>query len=78
MRYRVFKTYEQAVAAERQISQDIGYEKPGINAASGAVVSNALTVRWAIPQQIRDGRWVFESPDDDGVEAEADWFTVAD
>jgi hypothetical protein len=33
-----------------------------------------LTERWAIPQQIADGRWVFQSPDDEGVEPGADWW----
>lgn len=78
MRYRVFDSYEQAAAAERQISHDMGYAKPSVNAASGAVVPGALTVRWAVPQQIRDGRWVFESPDEDGVEPDSDWFSVPD
>lgn len=32
------------------------------------------TTAWAIPVQISDGRWVFPSPDDGGVEAETDWF----
>jgi len=32
------------------------------------------TTAWALPQQITDGRWVFVSPDDEGVDAEEDWF----
>ena len=32
------------------------------------------TERWAIPQQITDGRWVFPSPDNVGVEAEPGWW----
>lgn len=32
------------------------------------------TTSWAIPQQIVDGRWVFPSPADEGVEAEPDWW----
>lgn len=45
-----------------------------ILSATGEVVPDALTTRWAIPQQITDGRWVFPSPDDEGVEAGADWW----
>lgn len=32
------------------------------------------TTAWAVPMQINDGRWVFPSPDDGGVEAETDLF----
>jgi hypothetical protein len=28
--------------------------------------------------QISDGRWVFPSPDDEGVEAAPDWWPAAD
>jgi hypothetical protein len=37
-------------------------------------VPDALTVRWDIPKQINDGRWIVTSPDDEGVGAEDDWF----
>ena len=47
----------------------------GRNAASQAVEKEqGHTKAWAIPVQISDGRWVFPSPDDEGVEAETDWF----
>jgi hypothetical protein len=52
----------------------MGYSKPGVNARTGEVVPDALTTRWASPQQIADGRWVFASPDDTGIEAQADWW----
>ena len=74
MKYLIFDTEAEALAAEAQISAEIGYSKPGINAATGEVVPDVLTTRWAAPQQIADGRWVFESPNDDGVEAESDWW----
>jgi len=74
MKYRVFQTEAEAIAAEAAISAGMGYSAPGINAATGEVQPDVLTVRWAIPQQISDGRWVFVSPDDEGVEAEADWW----
>lgn len=32
------------------------------------------TTAWAVPRQINDGRWVFPSPDDTGVEAEEGWW----
>ena len=69
MKYRVFDTEAEAIIAEKAISDGMGYAKPGINAATGAVVPEAVTSRWAIPVQIADGRWVFASPDDTGVDA---------
>lgn len=74
MKYRVFATESEAAAAEQKISQELGYSKPGINAATGEVEPTILTTRWAIPQQITDGRWVFPSPDDVGVEAKESWW----
>ena len=32
------------------------------------------TTSWAVPRQITDGRWVFPSPDDTGVESEPGWW----
>jgi len=77
MKYRVFETEQEALAAEHAISIGMGYAKPGVNAATGEVVSDALTVRWAEVLQIQDGRWVFISPDDEGEEAAEDWFVSA-
>lgn len=74
MKYLVFETEQEAIDAEALISQSMGYSKPGVNAKTGEVVPDALTTRWAIPQQIADGRWVFPSPDDTGVVPGADWF----
>ena len=34
------------------------------------------TTAWALPEQIQDGRWVFASPDDEGIEAQEDWFAT--
>jgi hypothetical protein len=78
MKYRVFSTEAEAVAAEQAISTAMGYSKPGVNAATGEIVPDALTTRWAVPQQIADGRWVFPSPNDEGVEAGADWWPQSD
>lgn len=76
MLYRVFDTEAEAVAAEAQIAYDIGCIKIGTNAASGLLDPTAqMTERWAIVQQIADGRWVFVSPDDEGVEPGPDWFS---
>lgn len=74
MKYRVFNTQAQAVAAETVVSIEKGYPQSGINAASGVIVPEAVTQRWAVVQQIQDGRWVFESPDEEGVEAGPNWF----
>ena len=76
MKYLVFETEAEAIATEAQISAELGYSKPGINAETGEVVPDVLTTRWAVPQQIADGRWVFQSPDEAGVEAGADWWSV--
>ena len=78
MKYLVFDTEAEALAVEAQISAGMGFSSPGRNAATGEIVPEALTARWAVPQQIADGRWVFESPDDEGVEAEADWWPDVD
>ena len=75
MKYRVFNTEAEAIAAETQVAQAIGCAKVGINAKTGQPAPEAqVTERWAIPQQITDGRWVFVSPDDEGVEASTDWW----
>ena len=75
MKYYVFETEEQALAAEAQVALDIGCVKVGVNAKTGQPTPDAqVTERWAIPQQIVDGRWVFPSPDGTGVEAEPGWW----
>lgn len=78
MKYRIFDTEEEAITAEKAISTTMGYIKPGVNAATGEVVPDALTTRWAVPQQIEDGRWVFPSPDSEGVDAEEGWWPAGD
>jgi hypothetical protein len=51
----------------------------GRNAATHAVeTESGHTKAWAIPVQISDGRWVFPSPDDEGVEDTPDWWPAAD
>jgi hypothetical protein len=75
MKYRIFTTEAEAIAAEAAISAGLGYIKVGTNAKAGLPAPEAqVTERWAVVQQITDGRWVFVSPDDEGVEASADWW----
>lgn len=75
MKYRVFDTEAEAIAAEAQIAETIGCPKVGVNAKTGQpALDKRPTERWAIPQQIADGRWVFLSPDDQGEEASDDWW----
>jgi hypothetical protein len=75
MKYRIFDTEEQALAAEAQVAVDIGCAKVGTNAKTGQLAPEAqATERWAVVQQIQGGRWVFVSPDDEGVEAGVDWW----
>ena len=76
MKYKVFATEAEALVAEKAISESLGYSKPGVNAKTGETVHDVLTLRWAVPQQISDGRWVIPSPDEDGVEAEENWFQI--
>lgn len=78
MKYRVFATEQEAIDAEYAISKSMNYPKPGVNAATSKIEPNVLTTRWATPQQIVDGRWVFVSPDDEGVETGDDWFPQVD
>jgi hypothetical protein len=78
MKYRIYNTEEEAIAAEAVISAAMGYAKPGVNLATGEIVPDALTLRWDVPQQIQDGRWVFPSPDDEGEEAEEGWWPAPD
>jgi hypothetical protein len=75
MKYRVFDTAEQALAAEAQVALGIGCAKVGVNAKTGQPEPDRqITERWAVVQQIQGGRWVFVSPDHEGVEAGADWW----
>ena len=79
MKYRIFDTEAEAVAAEAQVAHDIGCIKVGTNAKTGQPEPDKqATERWAIPTQIVDGRWVFPSPDETGVEAEAGWWPEED
>jgi len=78
MKYRIFNTEQEAAAAEAQVAHDVGCIKVGVNAKTGLPEPDKqATERWAIPQQIADGRWVFPSPDDAGVEAGQDWWPPA-
>lgn len=78
MKYLVFQTEQEALEAEAAISSAMGFAKPGINAATGEVNTEAITERWAIPQQVQDGRWVFPSPDNTGIEAQDNWWPQND
>ena len=79
MKYRIFTTEAEAIAAEAQVAADIGCIKVGTNAKTGQPAPDAqVTERWATPQQIVDGRWVFPSPDDTGVDAGEDWWPQVD
>ena len=77
MRYLIFTTEAEAQAAEAAISAAMGLPAPGINAATGEPDWSAMTLRWAEPRQIADGRWVIPSPDDTGEEAQPGWWPEA-
>jgi uncharacterized membrane-anchored protein len=74
MRWLVFATESEALAADAAISAAMGLPKPGINAATGEFDWTAPTLRWSVPRQINDGRWVIPSPDEQGVEGEPGWW----
>lgn len=76
MTYYIFNTEEEALLAEQQIISNVrdwittnvpdalssdGSKLRGRNAKTGEFV-DVYTTRWAIPQQITDGRWVFPKP----------------
>lgn len=79
MIYYVFNTEQEALSAEEQIVTNVrawvtinvpdalssdGSKLRGRNAQTGEFV-DIYTTRWAIPQQITDGRWVFIKPTND-------------
>ena len=58
--YFVFDTEAEAIAAEAQISIIGNAPVLGRNAATGKIeTEKGKTLRWAIPQQRLDGKWVF-------------------
>lgn len=76
MIYYIFNTEQEALAAEQQIVDNVrlwvaanvpealsedGLKLRGRNAKTGEF-TDAYTTRWAIPQQIVGGRWVFAKP----------------
>ena len=76
MIYYIFNTEQEALAAEQQIVDNVrqwveanvpdalsedGLKLRGRNAKTGEF-TDAYTTRWAVPQQILDGRWVFAKP----------------
>lgn len=82
MTYYVFNTEAEALSAEQQIIDNVrswvaanvpdalsedGTKLRGRNAKTGEFVE-AFTTRWAIPQQIADGRWVFPKPTQEKTE----------
>lgn len=79
MIYYIFNTEAEAIIAEQQIIENVrqwvsenvpealsqdGLKLRGRNAKTGEF-TNAYTTRWAMPQQINDGRWVFAKPTQD-------------
>jgi hypothetical protein len=75
MKYLIFATESEALTADAQISASMGLPRIGTIIGTGEPDPSAPTLRWAIPRQILDGRWVIPSPDDGGVDAEPGWWT---
>jgi hypothetical protein len=76
MAFLVFETFEEAEAAEKAISEELGLPKVGFNAKTGEPEPDKQGAeRWAEPYQILDGRWIIPSPDEnEGVAADSSWF----
>ena len=54
MKYLIFQTEQEAEDAQAEIWEQL---KPDAEYRNGQPVE-PITVRWAIPQQLTDGRWV--------------------
>ena len=68
MLYYVFNNEETAINAEKYISTIGGVPLTGINALTGKPEPHAVkTLRWAIPKERLDGKWVFPYVGDDRV-----------
>jgi hypothetical protein len=73
--YKVFETEKEALDAEAQVSQVMGFVRVETShTPEQSTSSSQITERWDIPKQIADGRWVFVSPDNTGVAAGTDWW----
>lgn len=75
----VFATEAEALAAEANISQELGLPRCGVCASTGQMRHDAChTERWAIPRETLAGDWVFASHDGSGVPYDPAWFPVPD
>ena len=75
MLYRVFNTEQEAIAAEAQVSANLGLPKHGVNAKTGEIdTSSVLIDRWSSITQLTDGRYCFPSHDAEGVELDESLF----
>lgn len=69
MKYLVFNTEQEAIAAEQSISKSLGLPKHGINAKTGQVDLNSVIIqKWSDVILLNDGRFAIPSPDDSGIE----------
>lgn len=68
MLYYIFETEQIALDAENYISQLGGAPLTGVNALTGThEPDKCKTIRWAIPQERLDGKWVFPYVGDDRI-----------
>lgn len=75
MLYRVFNTEADAIAAQAQVSAEMGLPKHGVNAKTGELdTSSVLIERWSDIIALTDGRFCFPSPDAEGVELDESLF----
>lgn len=67
MKYLVFNTENEAIAAEASIAKAMGLPKQAINALTGEPVEGVYTERWAMPMETTKGKWAIPSDTEDGV-----------
>jgi hypothetical protein len=65
MNLLIFNTEQEAIAAESEISKQMGLPKYGINTATQEVDFNSIQIeRWDTPRQLEDGKWAITSPEE--------------
>ena len=64
MNLLIFNTEQEAIAAESEISKQMGLPKYGVNASTQEVDLTSIKIeRWDIPRQLEDGKWAITSPE---------------
>ena len=70
MKYLIYQTEQEAEDAQAEIWEQL---KPDAEYRNGQPVE-PITVRWATPQELTDGRWAIPSHNDEGEELNPEVF----